>query len=240
MIESLRSVVVDCVLAVASGLALVLLLRFGRAVLDAVPMSRARRVLVARLQPIAGATLVVIYVVIAARWILDSGDPRSWLAFGLAAAVFAAASWGALRDVIEGVYLRASRTLAVGDRVQIGSVRGRVQRLGRRNVVLEATDGELALIPYRTVATSTVLRGPFDERSTFHVFRLQVPEHCSVPEAKRVVREAALLCHWSSIARQPQVIATDDGQLEITVFPIGADHVADIERVLRRALAPSR
>lgn len=236
MFESLRSVLVDCFLAVASGLALVLVLRFGRAVLDALPMSRARRTLVTRLQPIAGATLVVIYVVIAARWILDSGDTRAWLAFGFAVAVFAAASWGALRDVIEGVYVRASRTLAVGDRVQIGAVRGRVQRLGHRNVVIEAVDGELALVPYRVVATSTVLRAPFDERSTFHVFRIAVPESRSVPEAKRIVREAALLCHWSSIARQPQVVATDDGQLEITVFPIGADHVADIERVLRRAL----
>jgi hypothetical protein len=31
----------------------------------------------------------------------------------------------------------------------------------------------------------------------------------------------------------PQVVATEDGQLEITVFPIDANHVTDIERVVR-------
>lgn len=237
MIGSLREVIIDCALAVAAAVALVVVLRVGRAAIDALPMSRARRARIARLRPIVGATLVVVYVVLAARWILESDDRRAWIAFAVAAGVFAAASWGALRDAIEGAYLRAGHTLAIGDRVEIGAVRGRIQRLGLRSLVIEATDGELAVIPYRTVTASTLLRTPGDEHSAFYVFRVAVPEHRTIPDAKRVVREAALLCHWSSVARQPEVVATDDGHLEVTVFPIDADHVTDIERTLRRELA---
>lgn len=237
MIETLPEALLDCVLAIASGLVLVLVLRAARVVLDAIPMSRGRRALVTRIRPLAGAVLVLVYVALGARWLLERGEPQTWIAFGLALVVLAAAAWPALRDLIEGVLVRSSHTLAVGDRVQVGAVRGRVQRLGYRHVVIEATDGELAVVPYRLVATTPILRSPADERSTFHVFRIPVPAHRGIAEAKRIVREAALLCHWSSIARPPQVIATDDGELEITVFPIAPDHAAEIERVLRRALA---
>jgi hypothetical protein len=102
--------------------------------------------------------------------------------------------------------------------------------------VLETVDGQLAIIPYRVVASSTIRREPFRQQSTFHVFRVAVPEHKSIPELKRAVHEAALLCHWSSTRRVPQITATDDGHLEITIFPVDANHVTEIERVVRSAV----
>ena len=52
-----------------------------------------------------------------------------------------------------------------------------------------------------------------------------------------VIRETALLSHWSSIARPPEVVTTDDGELEVTIFAIDADRAPELERLLRRALA---
>jgi hypothetical protein len=69
------------------------------------------------------------------------------------------------------------------------------------------------------------------------VFRIPIPTTRSIPELKRAVHEAALLCHWSSTRRMPQVAATDDGQLEITVFPVDANHVTEIERIVRSVVA---
>jgi small-conductance mechanosensitive channel len=129
----------------------------------------------------------------------------------------------------------------IGDRIRIGDLRGRVQRLGLRAATIETIDGELALVPYRRIAAAIVFRDPADDagadRSAFHVFRVPVPDHRTIPEVKRAVREAALLCHWSSIARPPEVAAAEDGHVEITVFPVDADHVTDLERLVRRALA---
>jgi small-conductance mechanosensitive channel len=236
VIDTIRIVAFDCLLVIGGAVLLAAILRFGGAALDAIPMSRARRLLLARLRPLAGATLIAVFLVMAARWVLASDDRRAWIALALIAAVATAASWASLRDLLEGVYLRAGRSFAVGDRVQIGEVRGRVQRLGHRAVTLETADGELALIPYRTVATATIRREPNGGQPGLHVFRMAVPDHRSITEVKRAVREAALLCHWSSISRPPEVSAADDGQVEITVFPVDGDHVADLERTVRRAL----
>jgi moderate conductance mechanosensitive channel len=243
MIEALLVVALDCVVVIAGAIGLVVALRFGRAALAALPMSRAARALVDRLSPVAGLALIAVYVVLAARWILDTGAPREQLGFAGVVALAAAASWSSLRDALEGVYLRAGRTLGVGDRVRIGELRGRVQRLGLRRATIETIDGELALVPYRQVAVATVFRDPGDdpgaELSAFHVFRVRIPDNRAIPEVKRIVREAALLCHWSSIARPPEVAAADDGHVEITVFPVDTDHVTDLERVVRRALPES-
>jgi small-conductance mechanosensitive channel len=237
VIGAIQVIALDVLIVVGAGLGLALVLRFGRAALDALPMSRARRALVARLRPLVGAALVVLYVMIAARWVLRTDDPRAWIALLVVGLILVAASWGPLRDVLEGVYLRAASALAVGDRVQIGAVRGRVQRLGYRSVHVEGTDGDLAILPYRAIAAQPILRSPAADHASFHVFRAPLPEHRSIPEARRVIRETALLCHWSSIARPPQVAATDDGDLEVTIFAIDADRAPEIERLLRRALA---
>ncbi|MBZ0232412.1 MAG: mechanosensitive ion channel family protein [Deltaproteobacteria bacterium] len=240
MIEAMLFLAFDCVVVLAGGVLLAIVLRFGRAVLDAIPWSRAGLDVVGRSAPVIGVALVAVYGILAARWVLGDGDRQTQLAFGAVVILLAAASWPALRDAFAGVFLRAGRALAVGDRVRIGDVRGRVQRLGQRAAVIETIDGELAIVPYRVAASATIFREPGDEprdgRTPFHVFRAPVPEDRSVPEVKRAVIEAAMLCHWSSTGRSPEIAACDDGHVEITVFPIDADHVADLERVVRRAL----
>jgi hypothetical protein len=218
------------------ALLLAMMLRFGRALLDALPMRRSRLAFVARVRPLAAVMVIGIYAVLATRWVLEGGDRGEWIAFALVLAVIALASWGVLRNALEGVYLRLGRSFDVGDRVQIAGVTGRVHRLGARAVVIETIDGQLAIIPYRTAAEVTILREPFDEQSAFHVFRLPIPERRSIPELKRAVHEAALLCHWCSTRRAPQITATEDGHLEITVFPVDANHITEIERVVRRAV----
>jgi small-conductance mechanosensitive channel len=240
VIDTLLVLFRDCLVVFGGALLLAAVLRFGRIGVEALPLSRARRMLVARLSPLAAATLIAVYAVLAARWVLDSSDTREWIAFGIVLALVAATSWGALRDAVEGVYLRAARSFAVGDRVHIDGVVGRIHRLGARAVVVQTTEGELAIVPYRKVASTTIRREAFDEQSGFHVFRAPLPEAMPIPEVKRAIREAALLCHWSSPRRLPTVSVTDDGQLEITVFPVDPNHVTEIERVVREALDPGR
>lgn len=236
MTQIVRMVGIDCLFVLAGACVLAVLLRFGRAVLDALPMSRARRASVARLRPAAAAVLMMVYAITAVRWVLETDDRREWIAFTVVLGVGIAASWGALRNAFEGVTLRVARSFEIGDRIDIGGIQGRVHRLGVRTLVVETADGQLAIIPYRTAAATTIRREPFGEQSAFHVFRVPIPDGRPISELKRAVHEAALLCHWSSTRRLPQVTATDDGHLEITLFPVDANHVTDIERVVRRAL----
>lgn len=236
MIETLRIIGLDCIVVFGGLIVLAAVLHLARAVLDALPLSRTRRAFVARMQPLAGATVIAIYTVIAAHWVLASSDRQEWFAFALVFGIAAAASWSVLRNALEGVYLRVGRTFEVGERIEIAGVQGRVHRLGARALVVETVEGRLAIIPYRMVANATIRREPFDQQSSFHVFRVAIPARQSIPELKRAVHEAALLCHWSSTRRLPQVTATEDGQLEVTVFPVDGNHASEIERVVRDAL----
>lgn len=236
MIELVRDIGIDCFVVFGGAFALVVVLRLARALLDALPMSRARRAFVARIQPLASTTMIAIFAVLATRWVLDADDRREWIAFAIVAGIVIIASWAVLRNALEGVYLRLGRTFEIGDRVDIAGIQGRVHRLGARAVVIETIDGRLAIIPYRTAASATILRDPFAQQSAFHVFRVPIPDRRSITELERAVHEAALLCHWSSTRRLPHVNATHDGQLEITLFPIDINHVTEIERVVRRAL----
>lgn len=235
MIQPLAGFAIDALVVAGGGLALLVALRLGRAALDVLPMSRARRQLVTRVRPIAGGILILVYVLLAARWLLRDASELAPYALALVAAFVVAASWGALRDVLEGAYLRAARTFAAGDRIQIGTVRGRVQRLGYRHLHVESSDGELVVLPYRAVAEQPIQRSA-EDRTSFHVFRLPVPAGLGLAEAKRLVQETALLCHWSSIARSPQVVASATGELDVTVFPIAPDHAGEIERAIRAAV----
>jgi small-conductance mechanosensitive channel len=145
-------------------------------------------------------------------------------------------SWGPLRDVFEGIYLRAGRTCAIGDRVQIGAVRGRIQRLGLRGLHVEGSDGTLAIVPYRALSAQPLSRTPGLDHPAFHVFRIPLPARRSIADVRKQVVEAALLHHWSSVARLPLVVATEHGELEVTVFAVDPDRVADLETAIRSRL----
>lgn len=151
--------------------------------------------------------------------------------------VAVALTWRGLHDLVEGLYFRTTGAFRVGDDIHVEEVRGRVQTLGNRGIVVETSEGKLAFLPYGRLASATVFRSAAREHTAFHVFRLTIPPSMSLSEAKQRVREAALLCHWSSFNRLPHCVVAADGQLEIMVFAIDSDRVAEIERAVRRALA---
>lgn len=232
MIDAAKTIGLDLLVVLGSGLALIGLYRVANQLVLALPSSRASRAFVARLRPLVAAALVVAWAVISMRWVLrdSAGAPYTLFIVG---GVCIAAAWRVIRDIAEGIYFRAAGTCLRGDHVQIGTIRGRIQALGVRALTIETSDGELAILPYTQVAQSSLFRSPAADRTSFHVFRVPMPKESSLPEAKQRVREAALLCHWSSIAQPPQCVATGDGELEITVFALDADRASEIERAVR-------
>lgn len=236
MIELVRDIGLELVVVVGSGLVLLLGFRVANQMLSALPTTRGRATF-ERARPIVALGFALVWAVVALRWVLrdDAGASRYALVF--VAGVGVVATWRVIRDVVEGALLRLANTVAVGDQIQIGDVRGRVQAVGIRAITIETAEGKLAILPHSQVAGSSVLRSPSADRSAFHVFRVPLPADAAIPAAKQRVREAALLSHWSSVAQPPQCVATADGELEITVFALDADRASEIERAVRLALA---
>lgn len=233
MIEAGKTIGLDLLVVLGTGLALIGLFRFADALIVALPLRRATRSVVDRLRPVVAAGVVVVWAVIAVRWVLRGNAGAASATLVIVAGVAIASAWRVIRDIVEGIYFRAAGTCLTGDNVQIGEIRGRIKALGVRAITIETSDGELAILPYGQVAASSIFRSPAADRTSFHVFRVPMPRGASLPEAKQRVREAALLCHWSSIAQPPRCVATGDGDLEITVFALDADRASEIERAVR-------
>jgi hypothetical protein len=69
-----------------------------------------------------------------------------------------------------------------------------------------------------------------------HVFRMKVRADSSIGDVRRVARESALLCHWASVVRDPELVAVGPSEFEITVFALDRDHAPEVEAAVRRAL----
>ncbi|MGF1469330.1 MAG: mechanosensitive ion channel domain-containing protein [Sandaracinaceae bacterium] len=217
------------------GAVLFVVLRGLRVLLDYLPLSPERRRRARRAYPVVAGSAALLYFLWVAATLFGDRPERLALAVAAVLAATVAASWFAIRDVVAGVVLKAGRVVQVGDRVRIGEVEGRVERMGLRQVVIASGGGEEAVLPYRVVAAGPVSRTPVTDHGAVHVFEVPVGGR-SVSELKVRIREAALLSPWATLARRPEVEARGEDRLVVTVFALDADRAADVEGAVRAAL----
>lgn len=201
-----------------------------------VPMGRDRRELVARMTPALAALLGLGYALVAVRE-LFRGQPTSVpFALALVVAGFGAAAWFAMRDLLAGVVLRAGHFCQVGDQIEVDGVKGRVRRMGYRVLWIETSRGDEAIVPYSRIARASMLRTPATQGMALHVFRVKASADASIADVRRTARESALLCHWASALRDPELVAVGPNEFEVTVFALDRDHAPEVESAVRKAL----
>ncbi|MCB9597441.1 MAG: mechanosensitive ion channel [Sandaracinaceae bacterium] len=211
-------------------------LRAARFAVDVIPLSAERREALRRAFPVFSALSVLFYLLFSAGLFFERYPAHFPIAVAVILGVALAASWFGVRDVISGVFLKAGRVCRVGDYVRVGDIQGRVERMGLRAVVVETARGEEAILPYSRLTRDAVLRTPVSERGTLHVFELDLEPSTSVADTKRRIREAALTCHWSAIAREPEIAVLDGHRYEVTVFALDPDRVREVEAAVRAAV----
>jgi hypothetical protein len=148
-----------------------------------------------------------------------------------------AAAWRPLKDVVNGVVLKAGNVCSVGDTICVGEVRGRVVQMGARVVTLETQAGEEVVIPYTSMAAESVSRVPVLRGAQAHVFEIELPGAVDSAEVMAKIQRSALLCHWSSVVRSPEVRILPGGAFQVTVYPLVAERAPDIEQRVRRTVA---
>jgi len=201
------------------------------------PISRARRELWARAGPLVAAVVCFAYLLYAVGKVFRPYPAAVPFALVLLLFGFGAAAWFAIKDILAGVTIKAGRICRVGDHVQVGGVAGQVERMGLRVLSIRTTRGDEAIIPYSRIARDSLLRTPVIPGVALHVFRLEVPVEASLQEIKRVAVSSALLSHWSSVVREPELARVDASHCEVTVFALDADHGSEVERQVRQALS---
>jgi small-conductance mechanosensitive channel len=208
-----------------------------RSVIDFLPMGRTRREALDRGTPVLGTGAGLLYALYVARTLLEGHEEYLLGVLMLIVGAFVFASWFAIRDVINGMFLKAGRITSIGDHVRIGDVHGRVEHMGLRTMTVETSSGDEAILPYSTIARDSIMRTPSTENTALHTFAVGLPRGLSVVDAKTRIRHAALQNHWTSLVREPDISFGNDEQLEVSVFALDVDHGPAIETAVRAALA---
>ncbi len=223
------------------GLCLFALLRALRRLVGLLPISRARRQTLRQVLPLLDGLIAVVFVLSAMPLVIDADARVTTAVVAVVALGLGALSWFAIRDLVHGMFLRASDACRVGDHVRIEDVAGRVRRLDQRVVVLETATGDEVLIPYSRVSRERITRTPTDEGFARHTFEVPFVAGRRVADLRDAILRAALTSHWSSIARDPIIELRDDGVgFAVTVFALEATRGPEIEAAVLRAVEPPR
>lgn len=222
----------------AVGVVVFLVLRGVHALVRLLPPARRR--VFQRLVPIVEVIAAIGFLLFAVPRLIGSSGEVTPIALALVVALVFGVSWASLRDVAAGVVFRASAPVEVGDTVRVdtrtGTLAGRVVRVGYRVLELETDEGEEALIPMSAASRASIHRLTRAER-VVHRFQVSIPEHLGAGEARERARSAALLSHWSAIAREPEIREVSATELDIKVFALAPSRGGEIEADVRRALA---
>ncbi|MDH5673306.1 MAG: mechanosensitive ion channel family protein [Myxococcales bacterium] len=222
-------------LLVRAAVIVALLWGLGR-LLEIAPMPGSRRRLAQRVMPLFAVTVCLAYLLLAITELFGSQGTAMSIAAALVVAGLGAALWWPARDLLAGVFLRTGDVLRPGDEIEVQGISGRVESMGFRRMVVLGPRGEV-IVPYAAVARSAIVRAPANQGAHPHLFRVRPVEGHPVMELRRIIAQQAMLCHWSSLCREPQVRVLEDGGLEVTAFALHQDYGSEIEASVRAKLA---
>ncbi len=199
-----ESIGFEVVMLLGGAALLVLLVGAIRAVVEIIPVTRARREAFRRGLPMLATGLAVLYAVVCVRVLFAARPGFAAVGTGVVLLGFGVLVYGPMRDVISGVVLEAGRVCQVGDHVRLDELHGRIIKMGLRVLVLETSEGEEAVIPYSRVARERLLRTSGVESVSPHVFRVRAPASLSLAETKSLIRKGPSARPPSAISRVPE------------------------------------
>jgi len=205
--------------------------------IDLLPVAKQRRDMIRRTAPVLGTVIVVGYCLLVIKSVFRDQPHVVPFALAMMLSALVAASWGPLRDVVTGVFLKVGRVCSLGDRLQVGDVSGRVVDVGYRTLTLETVSGEHVVIPYAVVARGAVSKVPVLSGAQPHVFELTLRSDLDVASSVREIQNLAMLSHWSSLVKVPRVKLQSGRVCRVTVYPLTFEHGPEIEETLCRKVA---
>lgn len=228
--------ILGLVTALVGVVVLLVVLRVAAWLVSVLPMRQARRSALRRVGPVVAGLTGVAYALIAVRFVFRGPTLLASLAGMTVIALVLGLSWFALRDLVAGVFWKAGRTCQLGDTVRIEGVTGRVTRLGFRVLGIETDQGDRLFVPYGKLQSQALVVSREQYGEHRHVFEVPIPSERPAGEVERTVLRIAMLCHGTSLSRRPSVRQVADDRLEVTVFAVWSEPVADLAFRIRKAL----
>lgn len=236
MTGDLQVSVLGLVAALLGVVVVLVLLKAAAWLVAAVPMPQARRTALRRAGPVLAGFVGIAYALVAVRFVFHGTNLISSLAGVAVVGVMLGLSWFALRDLVAGLFWKAGHACQLNDVIRVENVEGRVIRLGFRVIGVETDQGDHVFLPYSKLQSEALVVSREQFGESRYVFEVEIPTDKPAGELERAVERMAMLCHGTSLSRKPRVRQVASNRLEVTVFAIWSEPVADLEFRVRRAL----
>jgi small-conductance mechanosensitive channel len=116
-----------------------------------------------------------------------------------------------LRQSISGVFVILQGRVRPGEYVQIGALRGRIERLGLMRVHIQTLDGLEHIVPPSALLTQTIALEPLPAARPVSL-QVEVPAGLDPQRAARLLYEVAVLSPYADVRTRPEVAIETDGK----------------------------
>jgi len=221
-------------LLIIQGLVILALFRALRSSLERTDLRDITRARIDRLLPVGEAITALVYFLSAIPQVLKDDPEWSPIAVALVLIGVGYVSWFAIRDYVNGVFLRAGRVIRVGDQIAAAGQHGIVQRLGIRTLTLLTNDDQEVVVPYSSVSQKPISRRAIGPNVYRHEVHLPRPTNLS-DNAIEKLQLAAALMHWSAVS-QPCKIELRTEYIVVVLHLVSSEYVAKAESHLHQTL----
>lgn len=169
-----------------------------------------RRAALMRLVPVVR---IAVWLMAAYLLITRVVVPSSGLLYALAALVGLAtvlAAQDVLRGIVGGIAIALDRPFQVGDRIEVGEVRGEVVEIGLRATKVRTSDDAVVVIPNSEMVRGPVANVSKGEAGCAVTVDLILPYDVDTHEVRRIAYEAAATSPYAQLARPIAVRIQDD------------------------------
>ncbi|MGE7980316.1 mechanosensitive ion channel family protein [Psychrobacillus sp. NPDC093200] len=143
-----------------------------------------------------------------------------------------------VKDVITGFFIVFEDQFAVGDEVQIGTSRGKVEEIGLRTTKVKSPIGELFIIPNGTI--SNVVN--YSVFNTIVLIDIKVSYESDIQAVEKMLRGFldSLNTKYEELVKVPEILGVQEISSDDLVLRIGVETIPimqdDIARKIRRDL----
>jgi len=134
--------------------------------------------------------------------------------------------WFGARDYIAGIILRTQDLYETGHQLSVGSVTGKISKLGYLNIEVQEQDGAVIKIPYSKITSNIHVNKNENKMVSTHKFSLKVSSHQLLEGVIDKIRKSILNSPWHASHLIPHInkIAEKNNlvDLEVIVSTYGA------------------
>ncbi len=135
--------------------------------------------------------------------------------------------WQVFKDFIAGAIFRISKDFNKNEIIRIGEYKGKIEKFGLHELILETEAGEHIYLPYSSLSNKAIIKSNPAEMIRAYTFRLLDTQSQNISEAQQSILKNLISLPWTSLTKTPQLSFRDRTQngllFEVTFYTYEPD-----------------